>query len=152
MAIFRTKETQRGFTLLEALIALVILSVGMLGIAALYVEGLRAGRTAVFRTTAVSLAADMMDRIRANPVAQDDYALEGAMGNCTNGGVDCNRTQIAREDVALWEADIAARMPPGTDANINFAAGAPEDTYTITISWPEPGFDENLSYTLTARM
>ncbi|MDP6437531.1 MAG: type IV pilus modification protein PilV [Gammaproteobacteria bacterium] len=152
MAIVQTNKTQRGFTLLEALIALVILSVGMLGIAALYVEGLRAGRTAVFRTTAVTLAADMMDRIRTNPAAQDDYTLAGAMSDCTNGGVDCDRTQVAREDVAIWEAEVAARLPAGADSNITFAAGAPEDTYTITISWPEPGFDEDLAYTLTARM
>ena len=152
MAIVQTNKTQRGFTLLEALIALVILSVGMLGIAALYVEGLRAGRTAVYRTTAVSLAADMMDRVRVKPAAQGDYAMGGVMADCTNGGFDCNRTQIAREDVAIWEAEVAARLPAGADADIVFTAGAPEDTYTITLSWPEPGFDDDLSYTLVARM
>ena len=56
----------KGFTLVEVLVALVVMSVGMLGIAALYLEGLRAGRTALYRTTAVNLAADMADRIRAN--------------------------------------------------------------------------------------
>ncbi|MCL4720697.1 MAG: prepilin-type N-terminal cleavage/methylation domain-containing protein, partial [Gammaproteobacteria bacterium] len=45
----------RGFTLIEVLVALVVMSVGMLGIAALYLEGLRASRTAVYRTTAVNL-------------------------------------------------------------------------------------------------
>ena len=41
---------------MEVLVALVVMSVGMLGIAALYLEGLRAGRTALYRTTAVTLA------------------------------------------------------------------------------------------------
>ena len=58
-----------GFSIVEALVALVVLSVGMLGIAALYVESLRAGRSAVYHTQAVNLAADMADRIRANRMA-----------------------------------------------------------------------------------
>jgi type IV pilus assembly protein PilV len=143
----------RGFTLLESMIALVILSVGMLGIAALYVEGLRAGRTAIYRTTAVALASDMMDRIRANPAARADYALTAAVSNCVNGTVDCSQTELAQEDVSVWEAEVAARMPLGTSADVTVATATPVaqvDTYTITISWPEPGYDANLSYTLRA--
>ena len=64
-----------GFSIVEALVALVVLSVGMLGIAALYVESLRAGRTAVYRTQAVNLAADMADRIRANRSVPDSWVL-----------------------------------------------------------------------------
>jgi type IV pilus modification protein PilV len=60
------KARSGGFSIVEALVALVVLSVGMLGIAALYVESLRAGRSAVYHTQAVNLAADMADRIRAN--------------------------------------------------------------------------------------
>ncbi len=54
----------RGFTLIEALVALVVLSIGLLGIAALYLDSLRAGRTAIYRTQAVNLAADLADRLR----------------------------------------------------------------------------------------
>jgi len=50
----------------EVLVALIVLSIGMLGIAALYLEGLRATRDALVRTQAVALTADMADRIRAN--------------------------------------------------------------------------------------
>ena len=72
-----TVRRQRGFTLVEVLVALVVMSVGMLGIAALYLEGLRAGRTALYRTTAVNLAGDMADRIRANRNAGLAYAGTG---------------------------------------------------------------------------
>src|SRR5512138_827355 len=67
------REPAAGFTLIEVLIALVVLAIGMLGIAAVYLEGLRASRDALLRTQAVILAADMGDRIRANR-----YVLAGA--------------------------------------------------------------------------
>jgi type IV pilus assembly protein PilV len=143
---------QQGFTLLESLIALVVLSVGMLGIAALYVEGLKAGRTAVYRTTAVALAAGMMDRVRANPAGRDDYALDGVTADCVNGGVDCTSTELAQEDRLVWETEVAERMPTGVAAVVTVTLGDPFDTYAISVSWPEPGYAENLNYTLTAQM
>ena len=67
----------RGFTLVELLIALLVLSIGMLGIAALFAESLQAGRSAQLRTQAVSIAADLADRIRANHVSAGAYAGTG---------------------------------------------------------------------------
>ncbi|MBM2853444.1 MAG: Type pilus modification protein PilV, partial [Steroidobacteraceae bacterium] len=52
-------KLQNGFTLVETLVALVVLAIGMLGIAALYLNSLQAGRTAIYRTQAVNLAADL---------------------------------------------------------------------------------------------
>ena len=60
-------QRQHGFSLIEALVAFLILSVGMLGIAGLYVQSMQAGRTSMFRHHAVTLAGDVADRIRANP-------------------------------------------------------------------------------------
>lgn len=143
---------QGGFTLLESLISLVVLSVGMLGIAALYVEGLRAGRTAVFRTTAVNLAADMMARIRANPQARFAYQGAGAANNCVNAGNNCTAQQMAQEDILLWTNEVNARMPAGVVANVAVAPAGVVDIYTITIDWPEPGYVDPLSYSLVARL
>lgn len=149
---FIDKQNQKGFTLLEALISLVVLSIGMLGIAALYVEGLRAGRTAVYRTTAVTLAADLMDRIRANRGAQAAYAGGAALNQCVNQDTDCTPIQMAQHDLQIWQDEIGNRMPPGTQANVQFGGGPVVDTYTIQIQWPEPGYDAPLAYTLIARM
>ena len=146
------KQHQKGFTLLEALISLVVLSIGMLGIAALYVEGLRAGRTAVYRTTAVTLAADLMDRIRANRGAQAAYAGARALNNCVNQDTDCSPIEMAQHDLQLWQNEIDARMPPGSDTNVVFLPGPVVDTYRVQVQWPEPGYDEPLTYTLEARM
>ena len=145
-------QRQRGFTLLESLISLVVLSIGMLGIAALYVEGLRAGRTAVYRTTAVNLAADLMDRIRANRGATVAYAGGAALNNCVNQANDCTPAEMAQHDLQLWENEIGQRLPPGSESNVVFLPGPIVDTYRIQLQWPEPGYDQPLTYTLEARM
>ncbi|NND54089.1 MAG: type IV pilus modification protein PilV [Gammaproteobacteria bacterium] len=146
------KQHQKGFTLLESLISLVVLSIGMLGIAALYVEGLRAGRTALYRTTAVTLAADLMDRIRANRGALVAYAGAPGLNNCVNQANDCTPAEMAAHDLQLWLDDIDARMPPGSDTAVVFVPGPIVNTYRIQIEWPEPGYDQPLTYTLEARM
>ena len=84
-------QAGRGFSLIEVLIALIILSVGMLGIAGLYVQSMQAGRTSMFRHNAVTLAGDIADRIRANPAGGTAYtAATGADNSCVNGGIDCS--------------------------------------------------------------
>ena len=57
---------QYGFSMVEMLVALVVLGVGMLGMASLYVTTLRASSSAISRMQAANLASDIADRIRAN--------------------------------------------------------------------------------------
>ena len=71
----RSNSSDAGFTLLEVLIALCVLATGMLGIGVMLLESVRASRSALHRTAAVILAADLGERIRANRVAGDAYAL-----------------------------------------------------------------------------
>ena len=135
-----------GFTLIEVLIALVIMSVGMLGIAGLYVHSMQAGRTSVLRHNAVTLAGDIADRIRANPRAGGAYGLAGANNNCVAGGIDCTINEMAAHDIFLWDQQAAATLPNG-QVNIVFNNGVIPPTYQITITWTEPG--EVLNYSIT---
>jgi type IV pilus assembly protein PilV len=148
-----TNIRSRGFSLVEVLVALVVMSVGMLGIAALYLEGLRAGRTALYRTTAVTLAADMADRIRANSTARLAYAGTGpgVSGNCINGAIDCTPDQLADDDWFDWNNQLDAQLPDGTVGEIAVAGAAPA-TYTITVAWPEIGQEDPATYTLSVRL
>ena len=111
-----------GFTLVEVLVALIILSVGMLGIAGLYVHSMQAGRTSIFRHHAVTLAGDVADRIRANPRAAIAYSQAGGNNNCVNGGVDCTPVQMAANDIDLWDQQAADTLPNGTVTG-DFTAG-----------------------------
>lgn len=136
----------RGFSLIEVLIALIILSVGMLGIAGLYVHSMQAGRTSMFRHQAVILAGDVADRIRANPRAAAAYAGAGANNNCVNGGVNCTPAEMAAHDIFLWDQQAVDTLPNG-DVAVVFDNGVVPPTYQITVSWDEPG--ENLDYSIT---
>ena len=147
-----TRRTHRGFSLIEMLVALVVMSVGMLGIAALYIESLRSNRGAVLRTQAVALAYDMADRIRANRMAGNQYALAlgaapPAAHNCV-AGVNCSRDDMAEDDLNRWVTSVRALMPwngatpPQTGVVFQAAAafGLP-DVYQVIIAWREPNQD-----------
>jgi len=133
---------QSGFSLVEVLITLVIMSVGMLGIAGLYVQSMQAGRTSMFRHHAVTLAGDVADRIRANPTAGAVYGhaanATGTNNNCVAGGIDCNPANMAANDIFLWQTQADDTLPNGAVA-VFFNAGVLPPTYQITISWDEPG-------------
>jgi type IV pilus assembly protein PilV len=148
------QRRQRGFSLVEVLIALVVMSVGMLGIAGLYVQSLQAGRTSMFRHHAVTLAGDVADRIRANPVAGAAYNhaanATGTNNNCVTGGIDCNAAEMAANDIFFWQAQADDTLPAG-DVAVVFtpAAGANPPTYQITVSWTEPNQVPAPTYVIT---
>jgi type IV pilus assembly protein PilV len=126
------RRHHRGFTLVEALVALLVLSVGLLGIAALYVETLRASRMSLYRTQAVNLATDLADRMRANRLPATAY-------NCGSPCVPANGgNPIAIADLTAWMARIGAALPGGT-ANVTFVAGTATtpDAYLIRVRWTE---------------
>lgn len=132
---------QRGFSLIEAMVSLVVVSVGMIGIAALYGQGLGAGRTAMYRTQAVNLAADMADRIRVNRLGGASYGGAAANNNCDPGGnVNCTPAQMAANDLFVWQARVAAVLPNG-QGTVQFAAGTPP-SYTIQVAWQEVGLGQ----------
>jgi type IV pilus assembly protein PilV len=118
------------------LIALIVLSIGLLGIAAMYVETLRANRSALVRTQAIALASDLADRIRSNRVPANNY---------TGSGV--NAQAIA--DLAGWNDQIGDQLPGGTGA-VLFRAGTATTPalYMIQVSWTEVGQDDPSTYEL----
>lgn len=142
------KTAMTGFSLVEVLIALVIMSVGMLGIAGLYVHTMKAGRTSLFRHHAVTLAGDVADRIRANPIAGVGYIVAGVDNNCVGGGIDCSRAEMAQHDIFLWTQQAADTLPAGA-VNIVFNNGVVPPTYQITITWNEAGQNPSPQYRIT---
>jgi len=160
--MYRPPHTrQTGFTLIEVMVSLVVLAIGMLGIAAMYIEGLRSGHMAVSYTNAVTLAADMADRIRANRAGVINYVgagagagTAGANGACVNGGADCNPTQLAQDDLFWWYEDVKNLMPAGRTASVAVAVNTPNvpiNQYTVTVTWPERGQALPVSYVMTFR-
>jgi type IV pilus assembly protein PilV len=144
---------QQGFSLIEAMIALVVLSVGMIGIAAMYGQGLAAGRTAQYRTQAVNLASDMADRIRVNRLGGVAYEGAAADNDCdpqSGGPADCTPAEMAAHDLLVWDQQVQLLLPNGStlvevdDATTPF-------TYTIRVSWDEVG-EGTLDHELEVRV
>ena len=145
------KNRIRGFSLVESLVALVVLSVGLLGVARMYVYSLQSGRTALLNSQAVILAADMADRIRANRTAGIDYAGAAANFGCINGGIDCTPTQMAANDLLFWQADVANALPNGQAAVAVNVATLPT-TFVITVVWNDAGSPQPSQYRLTVQI
>lgn len=136
----------RGFSMVETLVALVVLAVGMLGVASLFAISLRSGNGAISRMQAVNLASDIADRIRANRRAGVAYigAATAADNLCVGAAaVNCTPQQMAANDIYLWRRQLATVFPGGTaTATIAYVAGASPtlpSTYTITVTWSEQG-------------
>lgn len=125
---------QSGFSLIEVMVALVVLSVGMIGMAALHGQSLRASSSAIFRTQAINLTSDMADRIRANRMGQAAYGSAAANTNCTTA--DCTPAQMAAEDLYQWQQRVQQELPSG-QGTVQYNGGTVPPTFTITVQWDE---------------
>jgi type IV pilus modification protein PilV len=130
---------QHGATLVEALVAALVLAIGILGTAVLFLHGLQANRSALLRSEAVRLTAELGERIRANRQGRSAYAAAG-------GPTATDAARRAALDLAEWHLLIAARLPAPADggaaALVQFLPGASAarpDRYRIRIAWSEPG-------------
>lgn len=155
----------RGISLIETLVTIVVISVGMLGIAALYVESLKAGQSAVMRTRAVALAADMADRIRTNQAGSATYDVgpdpvgvippSACADTALAPAQNCTPDDMALNDIWAWKTLVGNTVDdqfqrlglPAATASIDRNPATVPVTYTITITWADK--DDDLSYTIS---
>ena len=128
----RARASHKGFTLLEVLIAIVVLSVGLLGLAGLQATGLRNNHQATLLTSATLQAYDMADRMRANKAAIDSYLFTASptAPTCTT----CTAAQIAALDGSQWYTANSILLPSGS-GSVTKPAGS--NVYTITVTWTD---------------
>ena len=150
----------RGFTLLEVLIALLVFSLGLLGMAGLLILSVKANHSAYLRTQASFLAQSMADRMRANipRVWTADYDQDYPTGDtdpCTSGGT-CSRADVATRDKAMWSTQLTDFLPnaaatiactPNAGATVTALDqenGAPYDGMcNMVITWSEATLDRD---------
>jgi type IV pilus assembly protein PilV len=127
----------KGFSLVEVLVALAVLSVGLLGAAALAVDTVRAQHRAMLRVQAQRLAADLEERLRANRAGLPAYREAPARFGCIAGADParrCTPEELAREELAVWRDEIERSLPEGS-GEVRLAAGADPTAFAIAIRW-----------------
>lgn len=132
-----------GFSLLEVLVALLVLSIGLLGLAALQTTGLKFSQQSYQRTQATLQAYDMLDRIRANPLGKTAGKYSSvALGyrpssppSCVTGGTPgtCDFNQMADYDIDQWNLANASLLSEGR-GQVSISGSS---VYVITIKWKE---------------
>jgi type IV pilus assembly protein PilV len=134
----------RGFTLVEALVALLALSIGLLGVAGLQLAGLRANVGASWRTQGTYLAYDILDRMRANRDRRADYEI--GLGAAPAGAT------TAATDLQAWKSHLADTLPGG-EGTVT-VDGADNTIITITVQWDDSRGEEAnpLVFTMRSRI
>ena len=142
-----------GFTLLETLVALMVLSAGLLGAAALLLDGVRGHAAALRRVAASNLVRDMADRIRANPrggVHYDTRANAPSVGVAREAASACGESsgceiaQLAAADLAHFGSAAHLIFARIEDARVEYAPATGPATlarYRITLRWSDARSD-----------
>jgi type IV pilus assembly protein PilV len=128
---------QSGFSLLEVLISLVILAVGLLGLAGLQATGLKQNHSAYMRSQATQLTYDIADRMRSNKVALASYIIANSntalsINTPCVTPVGCNATSMAGRDLYEWNLAISNVLPSGIGT-----IATSDSSYTITVNWDD---------------
>lgn len=149
--IANLQSARRGFTLIEVLVALLVLSIGLLGLAALQNTALQFNTDSYQRTQATLLVYDILDRMRANssavstgnydvPTSADANSKFSSSIDCS-GASSCTAANLATYDLRTWYEKqrelqgVAPGNPPTNPGTISRDAGTTR--VTITIRWME---------------
>jgi type IV pilus assembly protein PilV len=121
---------QRGFSLVEVLVTVLVISVGLLGIGALQLVSLRDAHASAIRTQATALAGFMFDRMRANRTNVAQYQV--------NLGTTPAGTDLASADIREWKSLLTSSLTGAPDGSIVINGGRA----TVTITWSERALSE----------
>jgi type IV pilus assembly protein PilV len=120
-------QQQKGFSLIEVLVTMVIISFGLLGIAGVIVNSMKNNQSSYARTQASVLANDIIDRMRANRKTAEEapFAYNLALG------ADPAGSGVVLNDLTQWRTALAAAMPSGTGS----VTMANATLVTVVVQW-----------------
>lgn len=152
-------KKQSGFTLIEILITLIIMSIGLLGMASLQINSLRSNQGAYLRSQASMLTYDMADRMRANSVRAiagdyNGFDTDGTAPTdpgCMDSAAGCTAAQQSSADLFEWTRRVngtgaGIALLPDAQGTITRGAG---NLFTILIDWTETGDTTNTTANTT---
>jgi len=121
---------EAGFGLIEILVALLILAIGLLGMASLQTTSLQQTTGSQARTQAIFLAEDLVERIRANRPNRSDYVLTAPNAVACNTDFAIDNTGVAANDLSEWRNSLACLLPGG-----NGEVAVNGDVITVDVTW-----------------
>jgi type IV pilus assembly protein PilV len=131
------QQVQKGFSMLEVLVTILVLSLGLLGMAALVTTGMRSNNVAQFRSIATQQTLDIADRMRANlaGVRAGDYdaLATGIPASNDCAAAECTAAQMAAFDHARWNTANSNSLPGGQGTVTGTLVGG----FTIALMWTE---------------
>lgn len=122
-------RNQKGFSLLEILVTLVILSFGLLGIAGIIVNSLKSNQSSYSRTQASWLANDIIDRMRANRSTAEVVPSPYSLAMSASAPTDAS---IPSVDLKDWRDALASALPSGAGS---VAVDATSSNVTVVVQW-----------------
>ncbi len=161
------KKQQTGISLIEVMVAVLIMAVGILGMVGLQVTSLQLNRGALMRAEAMQLGNDILDRVRANPTGSyDDIGFDDdppTSNNCVTN--PCSTSQMADYDVAQWKCSInsvdidgdtyAICSTLGITGSLPAGAGAidiTDEVTTVQVRWESGSEGQTSTVTLRGRL
>jgi type IV pilus assembly protein PilV len=133
----RISRRQRGDTMIEVLVTVIIIAVGVLGTAALQITTLKNLSSSHSASVAAIVAGDFSERMRANPIASlaGQYVHDAAPDAYPPCAADtCTTAQLANYDMGTWWDDLAIVLP---SASGEVTRNAGTNTFVLTVRWDE---------------
>jgi type IV pilus assembly protein PilV len=124
----------RGFSLIEVLVTILILTFGLIGVAGLLVNGIANASSSEYLTKANALAADMADRIRANPGPSGAMSASTEYAFTYSDYAPASPSSTAQRDKKDWLEALAKQLPNG-DGKIVFTNTGGERKFDIEVRW-----------------
>ena len=128
---FRPKG-QAGFALIEVLVAVLILAIGLLGVASLQTTSIEMNGQSRQKSQALLLGQDMVERIRVNARNAGDYDLDLDPGLDCDPALNPTSASVADRDIAEWSNDLACLLAGGS-ATVDVDTA--NNTVTVTVGW-----------------
>lgn len=131
---FRTRQAA-GFSLIEVMIAILVMALGLLGFALLQTMSVRFTQSANQRTQAANLAADMLDQMRVNRLGAARY-----VGNYTGSTSDCapDGTITAAKYKTVWNCRMGKALGAGSSAVVSYNNGVAR----VSITWADERWND----------
>lgn len=133
MRINQPRCAQQGLSLLEVLIAVLVLSIGMLGVAGMQTATIKNSQSAQLRSVAVLLAAGMAERIRAQPQA----ASAGHFSLAKQCSTLTSNSTLAQREMSSWITEIRQKLGSIDTTCGQIAHDSQNRTYTVSVIWDD---------------